>query len=75
MKWLPQRYQSISWHVSVVARRFASQLEQQTFVHIIEDCNQDASAVGQVLQHTLKTLKADHPEILIAALRQANAEC
>ena len=85
MKWLPQRYREtqadwfgkrgISWHVSVVARRFASQLEQQTFVHIIEDCNQDASTVVQVLQHTLKTLKADHPEILTAALRQDNAGC
>ena len=85
MKWLPQRYREmqadwfgkrgISWHVSIVVRRFASQLEQQTFVHIIEECNQDANAVVQLLQHTLKTLKADHPEISTAALRQDNAGC
>ena len=85
MKWLPQRYREtqadwfgkrgISWHVSVVVWRFASQLEQQTFVHIIEECNQDANAVVQLLQHTLKTLKADHPEISTAAPRQDNAGC
>lgn len=82
---VPQRYREtqadwfvkrgISWHVSVVVRRFASQLKQQTFVHIIEECNQDANAVVQVLQHTLKTLKANHPEVSTAALRQDNAGC
>ena len=58
-----------------MVRRFASELEQQTFVHIIEECSQDASAVVQVLQHTLKALKVEHPEISSAALRQDNAGC
>ena len=50
MKWLPQRYREtqadwfgkrgISWHVSVVVRKLAGEFEQQTFVHIIEECNQ-----------------------------------
>ena len=85
MKWLPQRYREtqadwfgkrgISWHISVVVRKVAGQLEQQTFVHIVEDCSQDATAVVQVLQHTLKALKAQHPEITHAALRQDNAGC
>lgn len=85
MKWLPQRYREtqadwfgkrgISWHVSVVVRRLAGQLEQQTFVHILEECSQDADAVVRVLQHTLKSLKVEHPEIKCAALRQDNAGC
>lgn len=64
MKWLPQRYREtqadwfgkrgISWHVSVVIRRLARQLEQQTFVHILEESSQAADAV---LQHTLRSLK------------------
>ena len=86
MKWLPQKYREtqadwfgkrgVSWHISVVVRRIAKgELEQQTFVHIIEECSQDANAVVQVLHHTLKTLKAEHPEIMRAALRQDNAGC
>ena len=52
---LPQRYREtqadwfgkrgISWHVSVVVRRLAGQLEQQTFGHILEESSQDADAV------------------------------
>ena len=85
MKWLPQRYREtqadwfgkrgISWHVSVAVRRLAGDLEQQTFVHNIEECSQDASAVVQVLQHTLKALKVEHPKKSSAALRQDNAGC
>ena len=55
MKWLPQRYREtqadwfgkrgISWHVSVVVWRLAGQLEQQTFVHILEESSQDVDAV------------------------------
>ena len=85
MKWLPQRYREaqadwfgkrgISWHVSVVVRRLAGQLEQQTFVHILEESSQDADAVVRVLQHTLRSLKVEHPEIKSAALRQDNTGC
>ena len=67
MKWLPQRYREtqaewfgkrgISWHISVVVRRVNKLLQHQTFVHIVEDCNQDAKSVIQLLRHTLKTLK------------------
>jgi len=83
---LPQKYREtqadrfgkrgVSWQISVVVCRIATgELGQQTFVHIIEECSQDANAVVQVLYHTLKTLKAEHPEIMRAALRQDNAGC
>ena len=85
MKWLPQRYREtqadwfgkrgISWHVSVVVRKVADQLEQETFVHILEESSQDADAVVRVLQHTLRSLKVEHPEIKFASLRQDNAGC
>ena len=85
MKWLSQRYREaqadwfgkrgISWHVSVVVRKVADQLEQQTFVHILEESSQDADAVVRVLQHTLRSLKVEHPEIKFASLRQDNAGC
>ncbi|XP_015770410.1 PREDICTED: uncharacterized protein LOC107348864 [Acropora digitifera] len=73
MKWLPQKYREtqadwfgkrgLSWHISVVVRRIAEDHQQQTFVHIIEECSQDASAVVQIIHQILKTLKAEHPEI------------
>ncbi len=53
MKFLPQKYREsqsdwfakrgISWHISVVARKVEGETEAQTFVHIVENCNQDAS--------------------------------
>ena len=83
MKWLPQKNREtdwfgkrgLSWHISVVVRRIAEDHQQQTFVHIIEECSQDASAVVQIIHQILKTLKAEHPEISNAALRQDNAGC
>jgi len=65
----------ISWHISVVVHRIAAGELERTFIPIIEECSQDANAVVQVLHHTLKTLKAEHPEILRAVLRQDNAGC
>ena len=44
-------------------------------MHVIEECCQDASAVVQITHQILKTLKAEHPEISNAALRQDNAGC
>lgn len=83
MKWLPQRYpetqadwfgkRGISRHVSLVVRRLAGQLEQQTFVHILEESSQDPNAVVRVLQHTLRSVKEEQPEIKFSALRQDNA--
>ena len=85
MKWLPQKYwdtqaewfgkRDISWHVSVVVRKLSGQLKQQIFVHILEESSEDADAVFRVLQHTLRSLKLEHPEIKFAALRQDNTGC
>ena len=85
MKWLPQRCRKtqahwfgkrgISRHISAVVWRANATLQHQTFVHIVEDCSQDANSVIQLLRHTLETLKREHPEIETAALRQDNAGC
>ena len=85
MKWLPRRYRKteadwfgkrgISRHISVVVWRANATLQHQTFVHIVEDCSQEGNSVIQLLRHTLKTLKHEHPEIETAAPRQDNAGC
>lgn len=85
MKFLPTKYREsqadwfgkrgLSWHISVVARKVNAKLQSQTFVHIIENCSQDTSAAVRILEHTLRTLKTEHPEITSAFLRQDNAGC
>ena len=85
MKFLPQMYREsqadwfgkrgISWHISVAFRRFEGELQSQAFIHIIQSCSQDSLAVILMMQHTLGTLKREHPEITKAFLRQDNAGC
>lgn len=85
MKCLPTKYREsqsawfgkrgLSWHISVVARKVDGKLQSQAFVHIIENCLQDTSAVVRILEHTLRTLNTEHPEITSAFLRQDNAGC
>ena len=85
MKFLPQRYREaqtdwfgkrgISWHISVVVRRVDWQLQTQTFVHILQSSNQGSATVVRLLEHVLRTLKTDHPEIQYACLRQDNDGC
>ena len=85
MKFLPQRYREtqsdwfgkrgISWHISVVVRRVNGQLQTQTFVHILQSCNQGSSTVILLLEHVLRTLKTEYPEIQHAYFRQDNAGC
>ena len=85
MKFLPQRYREtqsdwfgkrgISWHISVVARRVSRQLQTQTFVHILQSSNQGSSTVILLLEHVLRTLKTEHPEIQRAYFRQDNVGC
>ena len=58
-----------------MARKVDGRLQSQTFVHIIEKSSQDTSAVVRILEHTLRTLKVEHPEIKAAFLRQDNAGC
>lgn len=85
MKFLPQKYREsqsdwfakrgISWHISVVARKIQEQFQQQSFVHIIENCKQESFTNVRILEHTLRTLKTEHPEVTTAFLRQDNAGC
>ena len=85
MKFLPQMYREsqtdwfgkrgISWHVSVVYRRVLGELQSQAFIHIIQSCNQDSSAVITIIQHVLHALSTEHPNITKAFLRQDNAGC
>ena len=85
MKFLPQKYREtqsdwfgkrgISWHISVVARKEDEKLQTQVFVHIVENCNQDGYVVVQIIEHVLRALKNEHPELLTAFLRQNNAAC
>ena len=85
MKFLPRRYREsqtdwfakrgLSWHISVVMRKVREVLQQQVFVHIVQNCNQDSNAVVGVLNHVLRTLRKEHPEINKAYLRQDNAGC
>ena len=56
-------------------RKAGGVLQQQAFVHFIQNCNQDSNAVVGVLNHTLRLLKKEHPEITKAFLRQDNAGC
>ena len=85
MKFLPRRYREsqsdwfgkrgLSWHISVVAQKVDGKLQSQAFMHIIENCLQNTSAVVRILKHTLRTLKTEHPEITSAFLHQDNAGC
>ena len=85
MKFLPQLYREsqqdwfgkrgISWHIAVVFRRLSGELQSQAFVHIIQSCNQDSTAVVLVMQHVLKTLKSEHLEVTTSFFRQDNAGC
>ena len=85
MKFLPQLYREsqqdwfgkrgISWHISVVFRRVRGELQSQAFVHIIQQCNQDSTCIILIMQHVLKTLKAEHAEITTAFYRQDNVGC
>lgn len=86
MKFLPEKYREtqtdwfgkrgISWHISVVVIRSASgELKHQTFVHIAKNCSQDSDAVVSIMEHTLRHLKSEHPEVTSAAYKQDNAGC
>ena len=55
MKFLPQKFREtqadwfskrgISWHISVVVRKLAENLQHQALVHIVENCSQDSDMV------------------------------
>ena len=85
MKFLPAEYREaqsdffgkrgISWHISVCTRKNNDKLESQTLVHILESGLQDSSTVVSVMEHVLKSLKEQHPEMIDVYFRQDNAGC
>ncbi|KAK3737064.1 hypothetical protein QZH41_003696 [Actinostola sp. cb2023] len=85
MKYLPTKYREshsdwfakrgISWHISVASRKIDNTFESQSFLHIVQNSAQDSSAVVRIMEHSLRTLKEDHPEIVTAYMRQDNAGC
>ena len=85
MKFLPQKYREsqsdwfakrgISWHISVVARKHQGNLKSQSFVHIVKNCSQDSSVVICIMEHVLRTLKTENPELTTAFFRSDNAGC
>ena len=85
MKFLPQCYREsqsdwfrkrgILWHISVVYKRVEEGIKWQGFLHIIQSCSQDSSAVVTIMQNVFSTLKREHPEVCKASFRQDNAGC
>ena len=85
MKFLPQKYresqsdwlakQGISWHIGVVAQKVQERFQHQAFIHILENGKQDSFTVVRIVEHTLRMLKNDHPELTTAFLCQDNAGC
>lgn len=86
MKFLPLKYREtqtdwfgkrgISWHISVVVRReTGGNLQHQAFVHIAKNCSQDSNVVAAIMEHILRNLSNEHPEITTAYFRQDNAGC
>ena len=62
-------------HISVVVKMCEGELRHQAFIHVVERCSQDSDAVVAIMEHTLRTLKTEHPDILSAFYRSDNAGC
>ena len=85
MKFIPAQYceakshffgkRRISWHVSVCLRKVSGKLESQTFIHIIQSGLQDSTAVVLIMDHVLRLLKKQHPEIVSSFFRQDDTGC
>lgn len=85
MKFMPSQYREaqseffgkrgISWHVSVCHRDVGGKLESQTFIHILQSGLQDSVTVVLIMDHVLRSLKKQHPEIVSSFFRQDNAGC
>ena len=85
MKFIPQKYREsqsdwfgkrgISWHISVAYRRVNGELQSQGFINAIQSSSQGSSTVVVILQHVIKSLKNDYPEIKRVFWRQDNAGC
>ena len=74
MKFMPVQYckaqrdifgkHGLSWYVSLCDRKVGGKLESQTFIHILQTGLQDSTAVVLIMDHVLRSLKKQHPEIV-----------
>ena len=85
MKFMPSQYREpqskffgkrgISWHVSVCHRKVNGNLHTKSLIHILKSGIQDSHTVILIMDHVLRSLKKQHPEIAVAYFRQDNAGC
>ena len=83
MKYFPQRYRERmgeffgkrgrSWHVSALITKQVQTFQVECFVHIFDNCTQNSFAVSSIIEHLLKTVKKESPQIENAYLRSDNA--
>jgi len=72
--WFGKR--GLSWHISVIVRtEMGRKIQHQAFVHIAKNCSQNSNIVEAIMEHILRDLKNEHPEITTAYFRQNNAGC
>lgn len=68
-----------SWHVTCVIKRGDNsgdqRVEVETFVHLLDACVQDWFSIASIIEHTLKVVKMEDPQITYVYLRSENAGC
>ena len=74
-EWFGKR--GMSWHVSSVISRSETTncLQISSYVHLIDNCEQDWYAVCAILTNLLETIKSTQPQIAKAYLRSDGAGC
>ncbi|KAK3737607.1 hypothetical protein QZH41_001578 [Actinostola sp. cb2023] len=85
MKFLPQRYRERmseffgkrgrSWHVSAVITKHNGKFVVECFFHIFDNCTQNSFAVASIIEHLLKTIKKESPQMTKVYFRSDNAGC
>ena len=85
MKYLPQRHweqmsdffgkRGLSLHVSAVITKHTEKFQVEFFVHLFDNCTQNSFAVASIIEHLLKTIKKESPEIENVFLRSDNIGC
>ena len=60
MKFIPTRYREAQSDKRSISNK---RLEAQTFIHILESGLQDSETAILIMEHVLRSLKLQHPEI------------
>ena len=70
-----------SWHVTCVIKGGDDSGDQrvqdlvETFVHLLDVCVQDWFSVASIIEHTLRVVKMEEPQITNVYVRSDNAGC